>query len=89
MEEMGFSSTAELLQRVEGVEMKRPPSAKAVVVFKTASFLEEKKKEKEKLVRTWLWPPSPPELLLSLPPEPALPFQEGFVGPSTIGVQAG
>ena len=51
MEEMGFSSTAELLQRVEGVEVLRPPDATGLTVFKTAAALEEEEKEKEK-VRT-------------------------------------
>ena len=51
-EELGFSSTAELLQRVPNVEMRRPPNAPSVMVFHakghTPSKEEEEKKKKDR-----------------------------------------
>lgn len=35
LDEMGFSSTAELLQRVSGVEVVRPPNSVSIMVFST------------------------------------------------------
>ena len=53
--EMGFSSSAELLQRVPGLQVERPPKGEAIMVFSTwcgaEKEEEEGKKEEEKKVR--------------------------------------
>ena len=46
-EELGFSSVGELLQRVPGVEMKRPPNASSVMVYPTHGGQEGEEEEEE------------------------------------------
>ncbi len=53
-EELGFSTVGELLQRVPGVEMKRPPNGPSVMVYRTKeeeeeSGSQEKRAETEKV----------------------------------------
>ena len=47
VEEMGFTSTADLLQRVPGVEVVRPPDSDSVIVFSTWSSTKEEEEEEE------------------------------------------
>ncbi len=52
--EMGFSSVAELLQRIPGVEVLRPPSKSGLVmVFSTWNNFKEKEKDAEKVLLLW------------------------------------
>jgi hypothetical protein len=48
--EMGFSSCAELLQRVPGLEVVRPPNVDSVMVYSTWSGSEQKVEEPSKEV---------------------------------------
>ena len=48
-EELGFSSVAELLQRVPGVEMKRPPKASSVMVYRTKDKSPSREEKEEKI----------------------------------------
>ena len=47
--EMGFSSTAELLQRVPGIEMVRPPNTNSMMVFSTWCSADKEKEADKKV----------------------------------------
>lgn len=47
VEEMGFSSSAELLQRVPGVQVVKTPDSDSVMVFSTWPHSEEEEEEEE------------------------------------------
>lgn len=40
VEEFGFNSVAELLQRVRGIDVSKPPESKTIMVFSTSPLCE-------------------------------------------------